>query len=218
MPWCEFKRFSPIGHLHMKPNYRHKASHEWANGSVRMIKAKSYRAKSKSRSPPKERPKVDPFMLIRRGDMAEIKEKIENKEVNLNATRWSGFTLLHRAAEIGHTELCDFLINAGIPPDIRSARGWLTPLHVALGNGYLETAELLIDRGANPWKKNKYREDPFDYGCKRGFVKICDEFKAKFIAIQLKENVQRMISQPGTAKNSIFVPPLEDGAAAHEDG
>lgn len=158
---------------------------------------RSYRAKSKS--PPKVKPRIDPFILIRKGEIDEIRSKIEGKEIDLQVTRWSGFTLLHRAAEIGHTELCEYLISSGIPVNTSSARGWLTPLHIALANGYLETAQRLVDLGANPWKKNKYNEDPFDYGSKRGFVKLCDEFRTKMQSIELKKQVEKHFAQSSTS-------------------
>lgn len=156
-----------------------------------------------SQSPSKDRVKIDPFLLIRKGDMREIQQRIESGEISLQVTRWSGFTLLHRAAEIGHSDLCRYLVEAGIVVDVRSAHGWYTPLHIALGNGFLETAQLLVDMGADPWKKSKYGEDPFTFGAKRGFTKMCDEFKAKFIGQQLRANVQRMISQPGTSMQTV---------------
>lgn len=167
-----------------------------------MLKTKSLRGKSKSRSPPKQRPVLDPFLLIRKGDTSEIQQHLQAGNISLHVTRWSGFTLLHRAAEIGHTELCLLLINAGIPVNVRTARGWHTPLHIALGNGFLETAQALVDSGAEIWKKNKYGEDAFEFGAKRGFVKICEEFKAKFIGLELKENVHRMLSSPSDGKRS----------------
>jgi ankyrin repeat protein len=146
---------------------------------------------------------VDPFMIIREGDIDEIKSKIESGEVSLYQTRWSGFTLLHRAAEIGHTELCEYLINAGIPADTPSTRGWHTPLHIAMGNGYLETAQLIIDKGCSPWKRNKYQEDPFEYGTKRGFVQLCTEYKAKLLGMEMQKSIERHFGSSAVSSTGV---------------
>lgn len=133
----------------------------------------------------------DPFMIIRRGDIDEIRKMLESGKVNLHQTRWTGFTFLHRAAEIGHSELCLLLIDLGIPVNVRSTRGWYTPLHIALGNGYLDTAMKLIEQGGNPWTKSKYNEDAFEFGIKRGFQKITEEFRLKIIKMDMKKVLGR---------------------------
>lgn len=133
----------------------------------------------------------DPFMVIRNGNLDHARELISSGLINVRQTRWSGFTLLHRAAEIGHTALCELLIDAGIDVNTRSARGWLSPLHVALGNGYTETAERLIARGASPWLRNKAKQDPFEYGAQKGFKKICDEFRLKVLKQSMERDLRR---------------------------
>lgn len=138
-----------------------------------------------------DKDQIDPFFFIRKGDMNQIKEQLEKTTININVTRWSGFTLLHRAAEIGHNELCEYLIERGISPNTRCARGWYTPVHIALANGHIDTAEILISKGGNPWLKSKYKEDAFQYGNKRGFVKIVDEFRMKVIKNDMQESLKR---------------------------
>lgn len=119
----------------------------------------------------------DPFLLLRQGKIERLKELIESGQVDINQTRWSGFSLLHRAAEIGCTEICVYLVNKGVNVNLRSAKGWYTPLHIALGNGYFDTGMALVDLGGDPYKRNKYRETPFEFGGKRGFKAACDEFR-----------------------------------------
>lgn len=134
----------------------------------------------------------DPFIKIRTGDVEEVRDLLLSGRMNPNKTRWSGFSLLHRAAEIGHTELCLLLLDeGGISVNVRSTRGWYTPLHIALANGYLETANALINRGADPWARSKYGEDPFDYGAKRGFRQLCDEFRTKVMKEDMKRSIVR---------------------------
>lgn len=134
---------------------------------------------------------TDPFLLIRQGKNHELEVILKDPSFNKNQTRWSGFSLLHRAAEVGNTQACEILLNAGASINMRSAKGWYTPLHVALANGYTETAEFLIDHGADPWMKSKYGEDPFLLGNKRGFRSVCDEFRIMISKKEMKRAVKR---------------------------
>lgn len=59
---------------------------------------------------------------------------------------------------------------------IYRAVGWFTPLHLALGNGWTETAMMLYGGGADPHALNKVGETPIDYGKQRGFVDASSEF------------------------------------------
>ena len=108
----------------------------------------------------------DPFLVICRGNIEEVLHMLNSTEkLNINKIRhWSGFSMLHRAAQLGNTDICEILIKFGADVNMRSVRGWYTPLHLALANGYIETAIFLMNAGAKPWTKSKYKEDPFTYG------------------------------------------------------
>ena len=140
-----------------------------------------------------DRPKrvEDPFIAIRSGNIEHMQELIRSGSIDIKHTRWSGFTLLHRAAEIGHSDLCELLVDAGLDINTRTARGWFTPLHIALGNGYTDLAERLIHRGANPWLHNKQRQDPFEYGARKGYKKLCEEFRVKVVKAFMEKDLQR---------------------------
>ena len=58
-------------------------------------------------------------------------------------------------------------------------------MHLAIGNGYFETALLLFQKGADIRTTNKYGEDPFKYGSKR-FRTATDEFKQKCVLLDMK--------------------------------
>lgn len=132
------------------------------------------------------------FRLVRDGNVKQLQELLQNNEdININCTRWSGFSLLHRAAGLGMSEICELLILHGADVKMRSTRGWYTPLHIALANGYVDTAMVLVEHGANPWSKSKYKEDPFEYGGKRGFRRISEEFRIKVMKLEMNKNLQR---------------------------
>ena len=77
--------------------------------------------------------KGDPFKAIKDGDIPLLANIMRQPSFNINITRYpSGWTLLHRAAEIGQTDICEILIEHGAKVNQRTTWGWFTPL--ALGN------------------------------------------------------------------------------------
>ncbi len=133
---------------------------------------------------------MDPFQIIAAEDLDSITKMLDDG-VQVGHTRWSGFSLLHRAAQLGNTDICQILIDRGADVNIRSAKGWYTPLHCALANGYAETAEYLITRGANPGLLSKYKEDPFDYGAKKGYKGICTDLRNKTAKMEMVQSLRR---------------------------
>jgi ankyrin repeat protein len=65
--------------------------------------------------------------------MLQLKFSLEEDGFNVNSMKWSGWTLLHRAAELGRDDIINILIDYGADPNIYSTWGWQTPLHMALG-------------------------------------------------------------------------------------
>lgn len=134
---------------------------------------------------------MDPFIAIVRGDVVEVKDMLLSlSRAQVNKVRsFSGFSMLHRAAQLGNTDVCELLIMHGAEVNARSTRGWLTPLHLALGNGYIETAMLLLDKHAKPWLKNKFKEDAFTYGAKRGYITACTDLKDRVVKSELTKKL-----------------------------
>lgn len=133
----------------------------------------------------------DPFLVISNGKVVEVLAMIE-AGINVNHTRWSGFSLLHRAAQLGYTDICEVLITKGANVKMMSSRGWYTPLHLAMSNGFIETANYLVRQGANPWAKSKYGEDPCDYGAKMGFIEPSTEFRRRISKNEMEASLQRV--------------------------
>ena len=112
---------------------------------------------------------TDPFSAARDGDLAYLKFIIEKENYNVNQSKWSGWTLLHRAAENGHTDVCEMLVLQGAKVNLKTTWGWLSPTHLALGNGWKETAAYLIEAGANGRQKNKDGQTPAEYANVKGY-------------------------------------------------
>jgi ankyrin repeat protein len=130
------------------------------------------------------------FLLLKNGDINRINALLSNG-LNVNHMRWSGYTLLHKAASFGDTDMCAILIQHGANLESKSMIGWYTPLHIALANGYIDTAYFLIEKGANIRAQSKYNEDPFVYGINRGFRKITEEFRIKVMKMKVIENLKK---------------------------
>lgn len=131
------------------------------------------------------------FRIIRTGQLDRLEEYLSENKKLVHVTRWSGFTLLHRASGLGNIDICDILLKHGADVNARSVRGWYTPLHVALANGFVDTAAFLVDNGAKPWTRSKYGEDPYEYGIKRGFRQVSEDFRGRIMKIEIKENLKR---------------------------
>jgi ankyrin repeat protein len=123
---------------------------------------------------------------------------MEEEGFNINSTRWSGWALLHRAAELGNIEICKILLDAGADINIRSTWGWHTPLHLALGNGWLECALFLWEHGANVKIQNKSKYVPIAYGLQRGYGGASREFSAEV----LRQEIARGVYSESTKKTS----------------
>ncbi|RLU18410.1 hypothetical protein DMN91_008767 [Ooceraea biroi] len=71
----------------------------------------------------------------------------KDKNVDINESS-GGFTPLHKAAEMGHLDLVNFLLEYGADINARNDKDW-TPIHGAALNGHLEIVNTLILKGAD---------------------------------------------------------------------
>lgn len=102
----------------------------------------------------------DPYQLVAENKMAKLLELLQKEgedRLDVNMMRWSGFSLLHRAAGLGNTDMCSLLVQFGANVNQRSTFGWYTPLHLALANGWEETAFFfwMQVRGARYFRKRR---------------------------------------------------------------
>lgn len=149
------------------------------------------------------------FLAVKGGDHVVLETFLfyHQLAININQVRWSGFAALHKAAAQGFTDICEVLIEYGAEVNMRTTRGWYTPMHLAAGNGYFETAMLLFEKGANMKLPNKAGEDPFQYSSKR-FKTETDAFKQKCLLMQMKRDTAALTklqaskeSRPSTGVN-----------------
>ncbi len=153
----------------------------------------------------------EPFKVVADGNVDLLIRLLndEEKPLRVNTARWSGFTLLHRAASMGYSEVCEILLEAGAKLNERSIWGWHTPLHLALGNGWEECAKSLVTAGANIHALNKEGLDCCDYAEKRGYRHLATEFRPQMVRLEgirkIKEKKERAAENQRKAAEAAAV-------------
>jgi len=94
------------------------------------------------------------FPAVMRGDLDRVEILIETHPEWINATSWSGWTPLHRAAQFGHGDIVDLLISKGSNVEARTNLG-MTPLYVAIIGQKSDVVKQLIDKGADVFALRK---------------------------------------------------------------
>ncbi|KAL3656806.1 hypothetical protein V7S43_018263 [Phytophthora oleae] len=90
----------------------------------------------------------DLCLLIKKGDVARLREALEAHPTLIQQQRWSGVTGLHRAVSEGNIEIVQLLLDHGADVNQRSTWGWYSPLHLACKTGLEEMIWLLLNHGA----------------------------------------------------------------------
>ena len=113
----------------------------------------------------------EPFKVVSDGNVDLLIRMLndEEKPLQVNLSRWSGFTLLHRAASLGQTDICEILLKLVLA--LMSALwGWHSALHLAVGNGWEDCGKFLVTAGANIHAVNKEGLDCCEYAERKGIV------------------------------------------------
>ncbi|KAI5783465.1 ankyrin repeat-containing domain protein, partial [Pyronema domesticum] len=76
-------------------------------------------------------------------------------------------TALHLAAEMGHVEVVQTLLEAGADANLTYQAGW-TPLYYACQNEHVEIIKALIEYGANTLVQDRWNVTPLSYACSHG--------------------------------------------------
>ena len=85
----------------------------------------------------------------RSGDLNAVQEMIA-RGANVDEARGDGITALHAAAERGHWNVTEYLLEAGATAELETRIGSYTPLHLAARSAHLEVVEQLLAAGADP--------------------------------------------------------------------
>ena len=122
------------------------------------------------------------FSAIREGNRHLLEEYISTDPKLVKLVKFpAGWSLLHRAAEEGQTDICQVLYENGANINLRTTWGWFTPLHLALSNGWIDTAWFLYSVGADSNMRSKCKRTPVEYATFRGFQELANEFHFKLL-------------------------------------
>lgn len=89
----------------------------------------------------------------------------------LNATGKDGWTVLHRAADVGDEEMVILLLQNSAMANVEDEKG-MTPLHLAARKGHLEVVRLLCLSGAEVHSKALERLTPLDHAVTGGHLEV----------------------------------------------
>ncbi len=83
------------------------------------------------------------------GDLAEVKELIETKGVNVNFKTYDDLRPLYTAALRNHNEVVKYLLTKGANIDEKNGQIGASAVYIASDKGYLDIVKTLADAGAN---------------------------------------------------------------------
>ena len=87
---------------------------------------------------------------VQKGDLVELKSLLAQHPEKLNAKFAPyGWTLLHGAAQGGHLEMVDYLLQRGLDPNYREQGDNTYPMHWAAAGGHLDVVKRLADAGGD---------------------------------------------------------------------
>lgn len=95
---------------------------------------------------------------------------------NFKLSNFNGGTCLINSVQ--SIELCKFLISKGADVNARDIQN-KTALHYAIQEHRLETTQLLLEHGANPFTKSRYGDDALQTACLKGAYEIFEYLRAK---------------------------------------
>ena len=93
---------------------------------------------------------------------------------NFKLPNFNGGTCLINSVQ--SIELCKFLISKGADVNARDIQN-KTALHYAIQEHRLETTQLLLENGANPFTKSRYGDDAMQTACLKGAFEIFEHLK-----------------------------------------
>jgi len=102
-------------------------------------------------------------------DMAKC--LIEDGRIHVDTAKRDGATALFIAAQEGHPDLVNLLINHGADLDLSDEDG-ISPLYIASYQGHLAIVKILLDAGANPNHLGKDSTSPLYIASQEGYAEI----------------------------------------------
>lgn len=106
----------------------------------------------------------------------EIVQHLVDSGADIRKANFNGGTCLINSVQ--SPKLCSYLISKGADINARDIQD-KSALHYAIQEHRLETAQLLIENGANPFAKSRYGDDALQTACLKGSHQIFDFLKSR---------------------------------------
>ncbi|XP_006866850.1 PREDICTED: ankyrin repeat and SOCS box protein 1 [Chrysochloris asiatica] len=128
---------------------------------------------------------------------------------------WLPCTPLRIAATAGHGDCVDFLIRKGAEVDLVDVKGQ-TALYVAVVNGHLESAQILLEAGADPNGSRHHRSSPVYHASRVGRADILRALIRYGADVDVNHQLTPEARPPFSRRlTSLVVCPLYISAAYH---
>jgi uncharacterized protein len=101
-------------------------------------------------------------------DVEGVRELVANG-ANLEGIDSGGWTALHWAADFGHADIVEILLDSGAEIEKSDFNGW-TALHWAAERGQVEATRVLIKKGADVNKADSEGKTPLHRACQCGHL------------------------------------------------
>jgi uncharacterized protein len=115
----------------------------------------------------------DHFEAAASGNLARIKELLEDNRDLVNTFSEDGFTPLGLAAFFGHLEIVRYLLSINADVNIRANNNFrVMPLHSAVASKNYEIVKLLLEYGADPNAKQQQDITPIHQAADNGDLEM----------------------------------------------
>lgn len=120
----------------------------------------------------------------RKGDYNQVRRLVEN-HCGLYSSDWSGTTALHVAAQNGHKDIVEILLNAGANQDART-KVERTALHLAAQYGHLPVVDMLISYWSDVNAVDMLKMSPLHWATDKGHVNVVERLLQAGADVSLK--------------------------------
>jgi ankyrin repeat protein len=122
----------------------------------------------------------------RDGDLAMSKHLVDVRNADVNIMNKFNQSPMFSAAENGHLNICEFLVEKGADLNLRDSDGNTAFMMAALA-GCLKVCQFLEGRGADlNVKDHRYGENAFMYAASLGYLKICQFLEEKGVKLDIQ--------------------------------
>uniref|UniRef100_A0A8C6QRH8 RAMA domain-containing protein n=1 Tax=Nannospalax galili TaxID=1026970 RepID=A0A8C6QRH8_NANGA len=157
---CKEKKEKIDSEIHMPPNSQEHRKDQNFKKSKKFLKAACSQVNTARIHKRNAKGESQLHLASRRGNLSLVKSLIESgADVNLKDN--AGWTPLHEASNKGFSDIILELLKSGAKVNSENVDGIL-PLHDAAVGNHLKAAEILLEHGANPNKKDQNQKTALD--------------------------------------------------------